>query len=276
MATGADPLDQLTVLTRAAGMELWPQLELADSELRAVLAPLVERGHAPRHLADLYLVAGCLAGKRAAHAAFETSQMPVVERAVRKLGGTADELDEIKQRVRTLALFVATDTPGSLATFRGDGSLGSWIHVVALRTTYRVMRARQPIPADEDEEMFELMTASPATEVVAMKASYRAQFRSAFRTAIEALPRRERSALRMSVLDGLSIDAIAKVYSVHRATAARWLTHAREAVLVRTREAMIARLGVDESELDSIMRLIESRIEASVTSVLVTGAKATT
>jgi RNA polymerase sigma-70 factor (ECF subfamily) len=252
--------------TRSAGVQAWPGLELDDAALRGVLDPIADRDPPP-HLADLYLVAGVLANRPAAVAAFEASQMPVVARTVRKLGGTAAEVDEVQQHVRTVVLVAVPGQPRALATFRGDGSLASWIRVVAMRETYRRLRARAAGPVAGDDQLVDLMT-SPDPELGTMKASYRDQLGAAVRAAISALPRRERTALRLSVLDGVSIDAIGQMFGVHRATAARWLMRARELVQAETRAAMIAQLGIVEAELDSILRLIGSRLEISIATAL--------
>lgn len=260
-------LEDLITATRDAGRAAWPQIEVANDALERVLAPLVEREAAPAHLADLYFVAGCIAGLPSAAAVFEESLLPVVARTVRKLGATADEIDEVQQHVRTVALLAVPGRAHGLARYRGDGSISSWIRVVASREAYRLIRTRSAAPATDDD-VFELMTAAYDPEAGAMKASYRDELRAAVRTAIEALPRRERTALRLSVLDGVSIDVIGKMFAVHRATAARWLERAREGVLRATRTAITAQLGIAPGEFDSILRMFETGIDVSIATAL--------
>lgn len=257
-------LDSLIAAARSAGSAAHPTIEIDDTTLRTALGPLADRE--PAHLADLYLAIGCLANLPAAIAAFEATQMGVVERTVRKAGGGADDVDEVRQHVRTVVLVDVPGTKRALANYRGDGPLGSWVRVVAMREAYRRLRARKGIALGGDEQMFELMAASDEAEpeVRSMKASYREAFHTAFRGAIAALPRRERAALRFNVLDGLSIDAIGEMYGVHRATAARWLANARDEVSRATRAAMMASLGMSEGEVDSVLRMIESRLDASI------------
>jgi RNA polymerase sigma-70 factor (ECF subfamily) len=256
-------VDQVIAAVRTAGSAAWPTVAVSATQLRthldAVTAP-------PTHPADVYLVVGCLANLPAAFEAFEASQMSVVDRVVRKVGGTADDVDEVKQHVRTVALVAKAGVRG-LAGYRGDGPLASWIRVVAMREAYRRLRARKASPESADDHLFELVAAADPeadAEELTMKESYREQFRAAFRAAVAALPRRERAALRFNVVEGLSIDELAAMYSVHRATVARWIAHAREEVLRATRTAMMTELGVAESELASIFRLIDSRLDASI------------
>ena len=55
---------------------------------------------------------------------------------------------------------------------------------------------------------------------------------------------------------------------MHRATAKRWIARVRKTVHDTTRAKLRAALHIDSDELDSIMGLIESRLEASIHRVL--------
>jgi RNA polymerase sigma-70 factor (ECF subfamily) len=70
--------------------------------------------------------------------------------------------------------------------------------------------------------------------------------------------------LRYAFVDDLSIDRIGEIYGVHRATAARWIGHARDRFEEQLRAALKARLSVSESELFSILRVTMSGIDVSL------------
>jgi len=70
--------------------------------------------------------------------------------------------------------------------------------------------------------------------------------------------------LRQHTLDGQSIDRLAALHGVHRATAARWIDAARGTVLAGTQRELIQRLGLNTSELASVIRLIQSQLELSL------------
>jgi RNA polymerase sigma-70 factor (ECF subfamily) len=74
--------------------------------------------------------------------------------------------------------------------------------------------------------------------------------------------------LRQSVVHGLNIDQIAAVFGVHRATAARRVERAREALLAATRKSLMSRLSIDRTEFESVMALIKSRLDVSIHRVL--------
>ena len=83
-----------------------------------------------------------------------------------------------------------------------------------------------------------------------------------------ALSDREKNLLRQSAIDGLSIDDLAALYRVHRATCARWLEAAREALFSDTRRRLIDEAGIAEAECDSIIRLVQSQLHVTLRRVL--------
>jgi RNA polymerase sigma-70 factor (ECF subfamily) len=93
---------------------------------------------------------------------------------------------------------------------------------------------------------------------------YRRPFETAFRDAIQTLPDRERTLLRQHFLDGVSIHELSTLYRVHRATIGRWLERARDAVLESTRAHLMDRLDVPSAEIESILRLVLSKLEISL------------
>jgi len=100
--------------------------------------------------------------------------------------------------------------------------------------------------------------------LAALKSRYRDEFRDAFAETAAVLTDRERTLLRYRFLDGLSIDEIGVLYRVHRATVARWLAATRETLFEGTRTRLMSRLAVSDSEVDSVLRLIDSQLDASL------------
>ena len=91
-------------------------------------------------------------------------------------------------------------------------------------------------------------------ELMVMQAQAKEQFNAAFKAAVASLAERERNRLRQSCLDGLSIDELGALYKVHRATAARWLTKATEALLARTRANLMVDLAMTPALCESFIR----------------------
>jgi RNA polymerase sigma-70 factor (ECF subfamily) len=213
---------------------------------------------------DVALARGCAEGDRDAIAAFDRDLTPVIERAVDAVGATAAERADVCQIVRARLLVAAPGRAPRIASYQGNGSLKSWVRVVATREAARLVRRERREVAAEDDELAELLTADASPELAYLKRLYRAELAAAFREAVERLDDRARLLLRQHGLDGLSIDRLAAFHGVHRATAARWVQDARVEVLKGTRKILAERLRLHADEIDSVMRLVESRLDFSL------------
>lgn len=274
MTSNRSSITDAVLAVEAAGREAWAGIEVDHAALRAFLSRRLQGPDPMAEVqglcaADLYLACACVAGVPGAAERFDEGYRPVIRAAVARLDGGRGILDEVLQRVRDIALVGAGRGRPALAGYGGRGDLRGWVRVVAVREAYKLLRADRGRVGVEDDEMFDVL-ASPGEdpELAILKQRYRNEFRTAFRGAVAALPRRERTALRLHVLDGLSIDEIAPMYSVHRATAARWLARARERLLVETRRELRRALGIDDEQVDSVIRLIQSRLDVTLDTVL--------
>jgi RNA polymerase sigma-70 factor (ECF subfamily) len=233
-----------------------------DAELRA--AP----GGAPEHDADVYLAIALLAGDPAAVRAFEDRFVPQIDHALRRLRLPAGTIDELKQRLR-FDLLVGDGAP-KIADYAGRGELAGWLRVTATRRALSQLRreGRAREAALDDMLLEHWPDASPDPEGKHLRAKYTAELKRAIREAFAALEVRQRNLLRQHVLDDLTIDDLARLYRVHRATCARWLADARAELGKGTRKRLIAALGLRFSEVDSLLRFLDSDIELSISRIL--------
>jgi RNA polymerase sigma-70 factor (ECF subfamily) len=203
--------------------------------------------------------------------AFELSYRQDVARVLGRIGVGA-MLEEVTAGVLA-ALFVGE--PPGIAGYRGTGELRAWVRVVALREAYRILREQRRTErrevAESDEGRLERAFGAHDPELEQLKVAYRVQFKHAFEQAFRDLPARDRTLLRYHLLDGLKLEQIGIVYDVSRATAARWLAQARTTLLELTRRRMGEALGFSHHELDSVMALIRSDLDVSITRLLRAG-----
>jgi RNA polymerase sigma-70 factor, ECF subfamily len=82
--------------------------------------------------------------------------------------------------------------------------------------------------------------------------------------ALDALSDRDRTLLRLHLCERSSIDVLGAMYGVNRATAARWLAAARRELLSGARERLRARLRLSETECDSLVAMVNSRLDVSI------------
>ena len=249
--------------------QAWPQLEVKDDELVASMARQLpdegaEKALASFHAADFLLACACVKGLSQATAELDRRIRagPLVVIA-RQMQGRVSA-DEIHARLLQRLLMAEGERTPKMAEYSGRGPLDAWLSVVALRVALNVAPpSPREVPLDE-----QLMSDDgPATghpELDLLRERFRGDFRKAVRGAVAALNPRDRTVLRLSVVDGLNIDAIGRTFGVHRATVARWIAAARDQIIVGTRAALRENLKLKPQELDSLLGLADSRLDVSL------------
>jgi RNA polymerase sigma-70 factor, ECF subfamily len=261
---GHDVPDDLAAALEA-GRRAWPEIELGAAELAEFLAPRLQLLPIDRvHVTDLYLACACARGDERAIAEFRRAFARDLDALFARPNARGVDREDLVQRL-VVHLFVGEgDRPPRIVEYQGRGSLRTWLRVVALRVRLNAERRL----SDKDDPLTSRAEAAlhdeQDAELEFLKAHYRGAFRRALADALADLPASDRSLLRLQLVHGLSATGIADLYKVHRATAKRWLARVRDTVLSATRTRLQKELGVEHPELDSIMRLIGSRLEASV------------
>lgn len=267
--------DREAALARAVarGAAAWPEFSIEPAVFRDYLAARTPEVAALDTMAieDLYLACACVHGESAAIAAFTDRFVRVSVAAAARSRRGALAVDDMLQQVLGKLLAPRGEQPPRLAEFSGQGGLRAWVRVTVVRAAIDLERAqaRRIVPeAQEPSFNLEEHATTSDPELDYFKRHYRDEFRLAFAAALAALDARSRNALRHHLVDRLSIDQIGALYNVHRATAARWISGSREALLAGTRDALRERLKLSEGEYASIMRLIDSMLDVSVQRLL--------
>lgn len=259
----------------------WPDLGLSEGDFLRDLGACIAR-KPPESLRtwlerlraeDLYLARACARGIEPAIAAFEARYDNDLRHAARRFEGQSWSRDDLRQALRE-KLFVGSNTADpKIESYLGQGYLQNWLRVTAVRTFIDIVRGnaqrKRETPTD-DERVFDLADPELDLELEFLKREYRAEFKAAFADAMHDIGPAHRNMLRYHLVDRLNIDQIGAIYGVHRATAARRLGKAREALLHHTREQLMGRLHIDRDEYDSIMALINSRLDVSMHRLLET------
>jgi RNA polymerase sigma-70 factor (ECF subfamily) len=251
-----------------------PDVALDDGRFARFLAPKVPVD-APAQfeqlkIEDLYLAAAALERDRAALARIDALCTRVVAREASRARAKGHE-DDVRQMVAQLLFLRESGGPPALAQYSGKGELAAWIRVIAVRELLRLKkRSQHALVQDGSEDDALALAAAPASapELGLLRGHYREAFRAAFREAVDALEGKQRLLLRQHFLDGLSLDALARLHQVHRATIARWLAQAREAIAHHTRERLRAHLAAQPAGLDSVLGLVGSQLEVSLGALL--------
>jgi RNA polymerase sigma-70 factor (ECF subfamily) len=279
--SGAQPAQQeaeathrLLIAMLAEASAEWPQLKVIPETFAAYVAARIPPEEDPVAALgairgkDLALAHACAQGDPVAMALFEAGCFTEVDGALRRMRLPIASLEDVKQALRARLFVRDGDDPPLIEKYSGRGDLRAWVRVTALRSALRLARKGAREALTGEDALFDLATPTNDPELDQMKRIYRSEFKRAFESAIQALPNRDQTLLKQHYMDGLSLDEVARLYQVHRATAARWLARARELVLSGTRERIIERVRVSDTQLDSIMRLVRSSIHVSMGRVL--------
>ncbi len=206
----------------------------------------------------------CARGEADAIRAFEATYFSEVDHVARTRFPTVNP-EELRQRVRERLFVSVGEESAKIATFSGKGDLRGWVRVVAVRTALNMVRkGLVDSRTTGDEALAELEDVADDPELAYLKKKYREEFRRVFRSVFASLAPRERNLLRYVLRDRLDLDAVGAIYGVHRTTAGRWVTAAHDELSTGIREHLMQRLKLKRSELESVLRLIQSRIEISL------------
>jgi RNA polymerase sigma-70 factor, ECF subfamily len=251
----ADDLAKLLADARA----VWPTVDVAADVFTARVLAAVAAGATldQVHASDLYLACGCAAGSRAALAMFEEAILSDVPTFLARFRRDAAFSDEVAQLLRH-KLFVGPSP--KIAEYAGRGPLRAWVRVAAVRTAVNLLGAGETVPGSDRDEADVL----DGADVALLKARYRGPFRDALNASILALSTKERTLLRMHHVDGFTLDRLATVHRVHRATVARWLAAVRAQIVKGVRDRLVTELALSPAEVDSLATVIHSQLELSV------------
>lgn len=248
-------LDEAIARARAA----WPDVQVDEAKFRAHLATL--GGDAELDVPELYLAFACAAGDAAALAALDRTYFASLRGPLAKLGLDKGSIDETLQVMREELLAPRSAAPPRILNYGGRGKLAGWLRSVAARTGLRV--AKKTPRADELDER----TPSPIAgdlELDYMKKTYGAAFQRAFATALAELPAEDRLLLKQRFRHHMTVEELGALHSVHAGTISRWVAAARDRLVAATRTAMMRELGIGGGDVESILRMIQSEIEITL------------
>ncbi len=245
----------------AAFEDRWPALVAPPGAGRWLGAPLTATTFDVRYPADLVLAASCLAQDRAALESFDPLVVDEVRRAVTPLQAAKTPTEDVTQAVRERLL-----VDGKLADYSGAGPLGAWLRAVAVRVALNAQRPQ----AREDavDEVPDAPLADPDPELALLRARHRVEFKAALSQALTALTPRERTLLRLTACDGLTLAEVGKMYGKDTSTASRWVATARDTLREATRAQLAKALSLSASELESVLRAADSELHLSLARLL--------
>jgi len=217
---------------------------------------------------DLYLACACAAGREDALALFDTLFLREVGSYLGREAATAEVAAEVRQRLRE-RLFVAEGSQApKIASYRGRGPLGGWVRMTAIRLARNLRRGQKGHRPIEGDGAPPLRAPGRDPELAYLVRRYSREFREAFQRVLAGLNSDDRTVLRLYFLDGLTVRAIGALYQVNASTVSRRIAQARDTIRDETRRLLASRLDVGGTELESVLRLVDTQLELSLTRLL--------
>jgi RNA polymerase sigma-70 factor (ECF subfamily) len=264
-------LDAVLVRALAAARTAWPDVALSNEAFLAHLARCVPRGADlidaldALALTDLFLACACAHREPHALAHFDAHYLTPVGRAWSGGHRLAASADEVRQALRVRLLVGADGEPPRIASYAGRGALAAWVRMSATRLALNMLKSEGRHAAEpEDDDAVALRAAQLDPELEYLKTRYATELSDALRAALAGLPARAASVLRLHYQQGMTVDAIGTMYRASGRTVQRWLAEARHAILADTRRLLHERVGLADSQLDSLIALVRSRLDISI------------
>lgn len=175
----------------------------------------------PQPPAEIELAQRCAAGDRAAQRTFFQQQRTRVHRTLYRILGSNRHVEDLIQDT-----FIATF--GSLGSFRGGSTIGTWIDTIAARTAYRHLSRREP-RADHLQAVVDLAAPSsdPERQAGAREAVHRLY------ALLDHMDAKYRIAYTLHVIDGRPIKEVARITSASIIAVKNRLWRARQMVQLR-------------------------------------------
>lgn len=263
----------------ATGLTAWPKIPLPPEDfafhvghvldgVSAQTAEAVAGAVALLHVVDLFLACATARGLPEALTEFEARYIKPLPFILGGIGALPGDADTVSSVLRDKLLVAQDGQPPRIATYGGRGPLAAWVAIAAQRTALSLDRHESALRRVHDRAMNEAMAVDLNPELRHMKARYKEAVELAFRDALGELTDRDRALLRLGLVGGLSLDAIASAYSVNASTVSRWLAKIRKGILDRTLALLRDRLRLTDPEAASIARLVTSQIDVSVVRLL--------
>lgn len=249
------------------GREYFPEINWSKNDFRRAFQEQHRSNTPGRTNEDEYIRLACLQGIPEALPIFDRYYIKPLLPALLRITGSADVADAALQKLREKLLL---PPQRRLALYKESGTFRAWLRVVATRTALDELRSRGGKRRTECQLEEHLETLAPNPEQRVLREEWRLGFRNALRAAILRLSQRERQCLRLHLVAEWSVTQIGRAFSVHRATAARWLVSGKQRLHELLREELLKLGASQDLELADFLLEIPTQIDLRLSQLFAT------
>jgi RNA polymerase sigma-70 factor (ECF subfamily) len=262
---------QALVSAHAAWPAHWIPNDAFVEHLRARLPPGRDPANALASvaIADLYLACACARGVPSAVEVFARTILGEIDAHVATFDRAPAFADDVRQTLGARLLVAGPGMTPKIADFAGSAPLSAWVRVAAIRVALNLRRGKAASAELANErEAAALAAAGTDAETDLIRRRYGPAFEGAVAGGLAALSPRERTLLRLRLVDGVEVEQIAAMYRVHRTTITRWLGACQASLLVEVRRVLADTLGLTGSEIASLAGVLQSQLHVSLARLL--------
>jgi RNA polymerase sigma-70 factor, ECF subfamily len=253
------------------GKTAWPQIELGIECFAEFIRRHSIATDVPIEiLHDLFLACACGQAEPSALSSFRKRYLHVVAAAVRSFDSSPEFADEIYQRLSESLFVAAPGAEARIVRYKGQGPLAGFVRTAARRIGMRVSAAAARFQGEE--ALVQQFSQARELEATLLELQCREAINRALSVALRQLPRRERLILRMNLVEKVSTTRIAAMYKVSQPTVSRWIQRSARTIHETVKELVCDELEVDTRELESLLSLVRSQIEITISRDSTTGA----
>jgi RNA polymerase sigma-70 factor, ECF subfamily len=217
---------------------------------------------------DLWLAYRCSIGDAQALTVFHARYDDDIRRALKGVRVVGMDVDDLAQE---LARRMFVGALPKIAEYSGRGDLRAWVRIVATRLSLDLVRIKKntaDTPTDDSKFGTLAVAAKSQPDEAYFRRVYRKEVAQAIEQAAKSLDSEERNALREHYARGLSVDQIAAIHGIHRATAARRVQKARESLISAVKRILDETHGLRGRDLASVMGLVRSQLHLTMDRLL--------
>lgn len=267
-----EALERTLAALHARGRAAFPNIVVDDVAFAAHLRRCGAAVEGPRaagvHAEDLYLCCAGLLGDETAVRLLRDRNRAALADYLRPIDASPAFFEDVEQRFWTAALMASAEAPPKLASYAGRGPLAAWVGVAAQRIALTLRRREATEKRALHNVAAEADRVPRDPELAFVKGHLRDPFQRAIVRALDSLDARQRMIYTLHVADGLNFAQIAEIYGVNGSTVSRWMATARDAVLTAARRQLRVEMNVSAGEFESLVRLLSSQLDLSISEVL--------
>lgn len=243
----------------STGSRAHPHVKLSRGDFSAFVTPLLAQPE-PLLAADLFLACAASLNEPGAVSTLERDVLSQVPGFVSRQRLAAHEVDELVQRTRELLL-----VRGKLKEYAGRGPLGAWLRVLVLRLAAKTRTRQRAHESIDQATHLAVVAHSPEHQLA--RARWQQTFDQALKDAFDALTTEQRVLFRFQFGKGMTLDQIATALGMHRATAARHIAAAREALWDGLTALLRQRLALPAGEVEALLEEWRSKLDVSLSGI---------